>query len=313
MISVIVPIYNAEQYLQRTADCIRNQTFSDYEVLLINDGSQDNSESICREIEKIDHRFRTISQSNSGVSAARNRGMREANGAYIAFLDADDVIPENYLEALYRSLNEHNAQMSVCDVAVVEGAQETGRFTCKVRELTNTEALNRLLCRNEINSGPCAKLFRREVIQNTLFPPLKAYEDILFVADVMCNCCHIAATDQTEYRYEQNQSGAMSTFRKMPSMDIVQATKMLLELIGKIEKLDPNCLYTTLSHLMQYAIPLIGNGNQRAKQFVLASQKLVRQQTGKIRKCSAFPWKEKILFILFAHGWYYSGHKITRI
>lgn len=313
MISIIIPIYNAEQYLRRTAECIRNQTYMDFEVLLINDGSRDHSEAICREIEQADPRFRTITQSNKGVSAARNHGLQEANGAYIAFLDADDMIPENYLEALYGALIEHHAQMSVCDVAVIEGGQETGRFTCKKPVLSRMDVLNRLLCRREINSGPYAKLFCREVIQGTLFPPLKAYEDILFVADAVCNCCHIASTDQTEYRYEQNQAGAMSTFCKMPSMDMIQATRMLLVLIEKLEGPDPGCLYTTLSHMMQYALPLIGNRTHEAQQFVLECQMLIREYRGKIRRCPAFPWKEKVVFLLFGSGWLYSDHKVRRI
>ncbi len=313
MISIIIPIYNAEQYLRRTAECIRKQTYSDFEVLLINDGSQDRSESICLEIAQSDSRFRTITQPNRGVSAARNHGLQEAKGAYITFLDADDRIPENYLEALFGALNGQQAQMSVCDVAVIEAGQETGRFTCKEPLLSGMDALNRLLCRREINSGPGAKLFCREVIRDSVFPPLKAYEDILFVAEVMYRCRRIASTDQTEYRYEQNPGGAMSRFLKMPSSDIIRATRLLLELIGKLDNPDPACLYTTLSHLMQYVIPLVENPVPKARQFVLESQKLIRTCTRKILRCPAFPNKEKIVFLLFAHGWYYGNHKFTRV
>lgn len=313
MISVIIPIYNAEKYLRRTAQCILGQTLNDYEVLLINDGSTDCSEQICRELENLDGRFHVFTQPNSGVSAARNLGLQKAQGAYITFLDADDLIPVNYLEELYKALTEQQAQMSVCDVALITDGKETGRFTCASDVLTRTEALNHLLSRREINSGPYAKLFFRAVVENVKFPPLKAYEDILFVIDAVNRCQKIAATDRTEYLYEQNQGSTMGNFKKMPSLDVVAATKALTERIDVRQDLSPECLYVTLSHLMQYVQPLVGNTDEKARIFVLESQKLMKKQIAKIWKCSAFPWKEKIVFTLFSSGWSYYNRKLIRI
>ena len=312
-ITVIIPIYNAEKYLSGTIKCMKNQSFKDFEVLLINDGSKDQSERICREAADSDGRFRYIYQENQGVSSARNKGLELSGGEYITFIDADDDIPDNYLEALYSALVENNCQMSVCDVTMITDDVETGRFTLQPQQLTQTQALNYLLTRKHINSGPCAKLFQREILEGLTFPPLKAYEDILFVVDALCQCDRVAVTDQTEYRYIQNAGSAMSTFMKMPSQDIVTASEKLLAFLAEREDLNPRCFYITASHLMQYVLPLASREEPEAKAFIAATKGVFGDYKQTILRCSAFPWKEKITYFLAAYGWLYYDKKLVRI
>lgn len=313
MISVIIPIYNASAYLPCMIRCLQAQTTSDFEVLLINDGSTDDSGQICHEVAELDPRFRVISQANGGVSSARNRGIQSAAGDYVAFLDADDEIPPNYLEQLLKALTEHSAPVAVCDVAIISDAQETARFTCESGVLSQCQALNYLLSRRKINSGPCAKLFRRDILSGLTFPPLRVYEDILFVVEALCRCDCVAVTNQTEYRYLQNSSSAMGAIFRMPSMDIVEATSRLLEFIQCHPELDPACLYITISHLMQYVQSIIDNCGQDAREFIRAACRLTRNCTLRILKCPAFPQKEKAVFILFASGWLYHKRKIYKV
>lgn len=312
-ITVIIPIYNAEKYLSGTFRCLRNQSFTDFEVLLVNDGSTDGSEKICREAADNDKRFRYVHQENQGVSAARNHGLALSQGEYITFIDADDDLPENYLEALYSALAANNCQVSVCDVAVITDGKETARFTMPPQQLTQPEALNYLLTRTNINSGPCAKLFKREVLEGLVFPPLKAYEDILFVVDALCQCDRVAVTNQTEYRYIQNAGSAMRTFMKMPAKDIVTASEKLLAFLAESADLNPRCFYITASHLMQYVIPLASREEAEAKAFIAAAKNVYRKFGCNILKCPAFPWKEKIVYLLAACGWLYCDKKLVRI
>ena len=312
-ITVIIPIYNAEKYLSATFRCLRNQSFTDFEVLLVNDGSTDDSERICLEAAGSDARFRYVYQENQGVSAARNHGMALSKGEYITFIDADDDIPDNYLEALYNALTANNCQVSVCDVTVITDGKATARFNMPPQQLTQPEALEYLLTRTKINSGPCAKLFKREVLEGVAFPPLKAYEDILFVVDALCQCDRVAVTDETEYRYIQNAGSAMSTFMKMPSKDIVTASERLLAFLIERQDLSPHCFYITASHLMQYVIPLANREEAEAKAFIAAAKSVYRKYRCNILKCSAFPWKEKIVYLLAAYGWLYQDKKFTRI
>ena len=158
-----------------------------------------------------------------------------------------------------------------------------------------------LLTRQKINSGPCGKMFRREIIADLQFPPLKAYEDILFVRDAFARANIVASTSQTAYHYYQNSGSAMDQQRKTPSLDVAAATSDLLEYIVGHSELDPRCFYITVSHLYQYVLGL-DRSTPKGKEFVHAVRRLYRKFWTSIVKCPAFPWKEKILYLLFASG-----------
>lgn len=113
LISVIVPIYNVENYLRMCLDSIQNQTYKNFECLLINDGSPDNSAEICREYVAKDSRFRYFEKENGGVSSARNLGIERSEGVYITFVDSDDWVEPDYLEVLYSIIVQEKADISV--------------------------------------------------------------------------------------------------------------------------------------------------------------------------------------------------------
>lgn len=312
MISIIIPIYNAEGNLRRMLDSVLAQTYTDYECILIDDGSTDGSCHICKEYEERDSRFFCFIQGNGGVSLARNRGLELAKGDYITFLDADDSIPENYLSELYAACKD--ADIAVCDTVILENGKETLRFTHESACLTGTEAINFLLSRKYINSGPCSKLFKKENLKDLQFPPLKTYEDILFVLDAFSSAEKIAVTDKTAYHYIQNSDGAMSAMMKEPSADIIVATERILQFISERKDLQPECTYVTVSHLYQYALPLLVSQNYVGSDFIRKTARLTSKYMHLILSCKAIPWKEKMTFVLFSHGAVLeSGCKIHRI
>ena len=306
-ISVIIPAYNAEDTVDEIVRVVLGQTYSNLVLILVNDGSTDGTASLCDGF--ADPRVRVFHQKNSGVSAARNLGLSQARGDYVTFLDADDVVPLDYLAVLYNACC--NADIAVCDVVSIQEGCELVRFTCPNGVLTQKQALDFLLERRGINSGPCAKLFKRSILEGLRFPALKAYEDILFVREAFCQAKRIAVTDRTEYRYIQNPTGAMNRFFKDPSLDIVRATEELLAFLEKRPDLSPRCFYITVSHLMQYAMPVAQNHGR--KDFVLQSRKLYRKYWWQLLTCSAFPWKEKLAYSLFALGWLYTNCSIKWI
>lgn len=311
MVSVIIPIYNAEKYLQRTLKCLQNQTFNDFEVILVDDGSVDGTAQICKAFLNNDNRFKYYYQNNDGVSSARNNGMKISAGKYITFIDADDEIPRNYLEELASVIVETNCDIAICDVSIVCNGNEINRFSCEDKELTKINALNLLLTRKCINSGPCAKLFSRRVLDEILFPKLKAYEDILFVLNVFDKCDRIVSTCKTEYIYHQNEDSAMNVFSKVPSNDIVVASETIIEFLRDKKGLDSSCVYITMSHLMQYVQSALNINNESAKAFIKIARYTFRKYNKDILSCSAFPWKEKIIFIMFAFGINYTKGKFS--
>lgn len=300
MISVIIPIYNAAMYLPEMLRCLSEQTERDLEIILVNDGSTDESADICLDAAQEDPRICYVYQENAGVSAARNRALAKASGDYIAFLDADDSIDSTYFEHLLGTCV--SADIAVCDVSVeTRSGRRLSIFSAGDQSLTALHAMELLLTRQKINSGPYGKMFRREIIADLQFPPLKAYEDILFVRDAFARANIVASTSQTAYHYYQNSGSAMDQQRKTPSLDVAAATSDLLEYIVGHSELDPRCFYITVSHLYQYVLGL-DRSTPKGKEFVHAVRRLYRKFWTSIVKCPAFPWKEKILYLLFASG-----------
>ena len=300
MISVIIPIYNAAVHLPEMLRCLSEQTVRDLEIILVNDGSTDESADICLDAAQEDPRICYVYQENAGVSAARNRALAKASGDYIAFLDADDSIDSTYFERLLGTCV--SADIAVCDVSVeTRSGRRLSIFSAGDQRLTALRAMELLLTRQKINSGPCGKMFRREIIADLQFPPLKAYEDILFVRDAFARANIVASTSQTAYHYYQNSGSAMDQQRKTPSLDVAAATSDLLEYIVGHSELDPRCFYITVSHLYQYVLGL-DRSTPGGNEFVHAVRRLYRKFWTSIVKCPAFPWKEKILYLLFVSG-----------
>ena len=313
MISIIIPVYNAENTLKTLVHDIRTQDYSNYQVLLIDDGSTDKSADYGKEIQDKDKRFRYIYQKNSGVSTARNHGMQMAEGEYIAFLDADDRIDHNYLSALLKSCEKYGSDIAVCNVKVEKKSRVIKEFVLEDDSLSQEETLNLLLSRKKINSGPCGKLFKKRVLRELSFPQLKAYEDILFVRDAICNAALVSTTGETAYHYIENEQGTMKNFIKNPTMDIIIATENLVDFIKSYKKLDDQTLYITLSHLMQYVIALYPfRRRKNVYEFMVNAKNLITKCRKEIIFCSAFPWKEKIVFELYSMGYVYINKKISK-
>ena len=116
MISIIVPVYNSELFLSECLDSIKKQTYKDFEAIIYNDGSTDNSKEICEKIVQEDNRFKYYEQKNQGPGTTRNNALKKASGDYICFVDSDDIVYEYYLERLYDAIVETDADISVCDL-----------------------------------------------------------------------------------------------------------------------------------------------------------------------------------------------------
>lgn len=308
MISIIIPVYNCEKYIERCVGSILKQSFSDFELIIVNDGSTDKTEEICTALAKTDSRIKLYSKENGGVSAARNFGLEKVTGDYISFMDGDDYVPENYFSALVSAVED--ADISVCDICCIKDGKETNRFTCKKKRLSNTEAIELLLSRKEINSGPCGKLFSKAILKNIRFPMMKVYEDILFVLEAFKNANNIACTDFTEYVYDNGTGGAMTGYAKRPTLDVVTMAKAVLEYLdNNKEKFSPLPEYTTLSHLMQHLQALSCENNRSLEQEALidAIRTFFKENMHRIKRCKLFCFKEKIVYYFASKGYWIKG------
>lgn len=209
LISVIVPVYNSEKYVNRCIDSILNQTYENLEVLLINDGSSDGSLSICEEWAKKDSRVKIITEKNQGVSAARNVGINNATGSYVAFVDNDDWLRPEMYETMLGLIESEKADVAVCKFINVD--EQYNRVNIKEANLTAENFKNPIyffLNNNSKNShkkivGCCNRLLiKKELLENVKFDErLKFGENILFVLNLIDEAKTIAVTNEFLYNH----------------------------------------------------------------------------------------------------------------
>ncbi len=202
-ISVIVPVYNVEKYLSRCIDSILNQTFTDFELILVDDGSTDNSGDICDIYSQKNSRIIVIHQSNQGVSAARNQGIISAKGGYITFIDSDDWISSRLLERLLLSCEKNDSQMAVSII------KKVSEFTCDYQSnafdnvMTGKEAVEKFGSLMDMRfRGPVGKLVRTSIVKAHMFPCDRKYgEDTACVYRWMFDCNKVVEILETHYFY----------------------------------------------------------------------------------------------------------------
>ena len=179
LISIIVPVYNVENYIEKCVNSIINQTYKNIEIIIVDDGSKDNSGKKCDELAKKDNRIKVIHKLNGGLSDARNSGMKIANGKYIGFVDSDDYIKEDMFETLYKLNKKYNSDISIVSYyEIYRGKIISVRDSKKLEELSKLEAIKELLIDTKIQSYAWNKLFKKELFEGIEFPTNKNFEDI---------------------------------------------------------------------------------------------------------------------------------------
>lgn len=179
LITVIVPIYKTEKYLQRCVDSIINQTYKNLEIILVDDGSPDNSGQICDLYAKLDKRVKVLHKKNGGLSDARNAGIDIAQGEYISFLDSDDWIDERYIDRLYQLLINSNSDISVCNfVRTSHENIQVDNAKIEVYEYSNFQALEQLFGEYNVQMVTAwGKLYKRELFIDIRYPVGRIHED----------------------------------------------------------------------------------------------------------------------------------------
>lgn len=221
MISVIVPIFNAEKYLHRCIKRILAQDYTDYELLLIDDGSIDNSATICDEFAKYDNRIRVFHKENGGVSSARNWGLDKAIGEYIMFVDSDDYMLPGMLEVMVSTLKAKSADLVVC------GTTETGGGYW--RPIADVDySINQLkenfvsLLHTELLSPPWNKIYKKEIIGSNRFcEDISFGEDLLFNIQYLEKCENISLIKESPFYHEkENENSLVVKFNRNRLLDI---------------------------------------------------------------------------------------------
>ncbi len=202
LISIIVPIYNVEEYLERCIQSLIRQTYSKIEILLIDDGSTDNCGKICDSYEVLDNRIRVFHKKNGGLSDARNYGIERCSGRYISFVDSDDYVADNYIELLYSILEKYSADITICASQYIYDKSFKQELVDgeNIREYSSKDAIVDTL-NIKISQRAWGKLYKRELFEKTRFPVGKLYEDLAVAYDLLLESSMVVYTDAPAYYY----------------------------------------------------------------------------------------------------------------
>ena len=240
MLSVIIPVYNVEDYLNECLDSVINQTLEDIEIICIDDGSTDNSPDILKEYSKKDKRIKIIIKENGGQATARNLGIKEAQGEYIAFVDSDDFIEPTMFEKLYTKAKDNNLDIAMCKIATYDNQTEEikdnvwyymlGVFRDFEKDIFNHKDTKEFTC--HIAVTPYNKIYKTTLLKenNILFPEGLIFEDEKFFYDTYLRAKRVSIVDEFLYYYRINRKGStVDTIKDNDFSDIVPISKLIRE------------------------------------------------------------------------------------
>lgn len=222
-ISVIVPVYRVEKYLPACIDSILNQTFTDFELILVDDGSPDRCPEICDEVARRDARVRVIHQANAGLSAARNAGIEAAHGAWLSFVDSDDYIAPQFYEKLYQTAQRTDADCVMCSVQNVdESGKSIDNALMRVADEVKTgqEVLQKI-GRDDVMPYLTAwnKLYRRKLFNTLRYPAGRQNEDVFVFAELFCQVQRAACVAEPLYFYRKRMGSIMNSAVTLRNLD----------------------------------------------------------------------------------------------
>lgn len=224
LISVIVPIYNVEKYLDKCIQSIIGQTYKNLEIILVDDGSKDNSGKICDKYAKEDSRIKVIHKKNGGMSDARNKGLEAASGKYIQFVDSDDYMAENMMEILHKDLIENDADISLCAHYIVRENEFSTDASYEKIVYTNREAIEEFLLDTKIRSYVWNKMFKKSLFDNIKFPTGRVFEDLLTISKIFTEAKRLVLDDTPLYYYVQREGSVLHTQTKELRLAYINAT-----------------------------------------------------------------------------------------
>ena len=267
LISIIVPVYNTEKYLDRCLSSLVNQTYKNIEILIINDGSPDNSQKIIDKYTKKNKNIRSFVRCNSGISSTRNYGIDNAKGDYIIFIDSDDYVDNNYCEYLYNILTKNKCDIACCDYCYND---EIISLKENLTIINKEQILDSFLNDVLIKTSVWNKIYSRKIINSIRFNNFKMAEDVLFNTKVLAGAKRIVCSNLKKYHYNTlNTSITRSKINIDKVRDCCNAHDLQYELVNEIDK-DLLCkiIINKFNSLYVFYLDIDKNTSKEVKQFI---------------------------------------------
>lgn len=265
MVSIIIPIYNSERYLNECLNSIVEQSFKDFEVICIDDGSHDRSRQICREYESKDNRFKYFYQENGGVSKARNSGIKYSKGNFICFVDSDDIVHKDFL--LHLVAHSKDSDLVICDYT--RNLQNLGDSKDIVKSYEANSFIKKVINEEIKHPNICMMLFRADIIKDkdlAFVVGCVRNEDAEFYLKYMSHISNIIWTDFKGYYYRDNESSAANTFNKK-SLTYIEASTRIKNYLASVGIVDDKCKIVDAS-VQYFVYHLARQGNKDLYDYV---------------------------------------------
>lgn len=284
-VSVIVPVYKAEQYLDRCIKSILEQTYQNFELILVDDGSPDNSPSLCDEWAKNDNHIYVIHKKNGGASSARNAGLKIAKGRWIAFADSDDWLDRTALKTLYDLANQYNVPMAIGGMRVAQKYTDASIVMKQsARVLSNADLMSRFF---RLNGEPdthsvCGAIIRRDILEDYSFIEGRMNEDVEACYYLARKCEAAVYTDAPLYNYFKNIEGVTNSGFSKKKLDLLDVWDIVQK---QVEQFTPeysyacemNCKRARFTLLTQMSL----NGYDHHDPFMIETKKRLKREVRK--------------------------------
>lgn len=236
-ISVIMPVYNTEAYLSRAVDSVLHQTYSNWELILIDDGSTDGCLPLCQAYSENDTRIITLHKKNGGQGSARNMAIPQCSGDYVMFLDSDDWIDEDTMAFLLGNMKQYDADVIECGCRSVSSSGVVEAYHKKETIImTATECIDHLLGNDDaVGPGACSKLFKFESIKEKRFPSIAAYEDYQYIYDVCVDIKKYVHIYEPKWNYFHRTNSTMTATFSLRRLSLIDAQKGICEILNERE------------------------------------------------------------------------------
>lgn len=299
-ISIIVPVYKVEQYLDRCINSILQQTFQDFELILVDDGSPDACPKMCDEWAKKDKRIRVLHKENGGQSSARNYGLDAATGKYIGFVDSDDWIAKDMYEYLYQLLASYNVDIAMCDYVRTKKQIEVKK-TDEIISIYFEKEIDKFFYR--IDGGKSFysvwnRLYKREQLIDIKFIEGKINEDVDFTYKVYKKVKKIAVSNQVKYFYFKNDNGITRRKLSLKDLDLFEIWDGIVEKERNTDNYEwavLNRMRATFTLYTKFCI--YGKGKELNKKQLLEWKKEIQNNYADIN--TLLNWKRKILLLVY--------------
>lgn len=314
LISVIVPVYNVEHYIKRCVDSILVQTYTNLEIILVDDGSTDRSGRICDEYAEIDLRVKVIHVNNSGQAEARNLGMDKAKGDYYAFVDSDDYIMTDYISYLYEIMQTKEVQISICGYQKITEQIENKKkidnsLNKEIKVYDSKEGIFQLLYQKGIVTVVWGRLFKSKLFCNIRFPKGKLHEDVAILYKLFDAADKIACGAEEKYYYFQRYGSTMNKKFYRQRMDYLQFTD---ECIQYMEQNHPALTKAAISRHFSACFDLLSCIGNDKKNYIEEYMQIVRE-IKKYRKTVLLDSNARLKNRLAAAGAYISITTIQKL